>query len=152
MNCSNTHKNIHLTYSSEEIVKNFKIVELNSLTPICEKSFNSVEQTFATLFHNNLEVGKIFYYSNVISTNMIKYQLFENVAIKLYSSPCFEENTFAIGNLFYEDNNYMLFNENKELNFKSISTGGSFENKNVCVNIKTNDTPIRHLEIKIHDM
>lgn len=155
MNNSNIKKNIHLTYSAEEIIKNSKRIYFDNNVCNDIKLSNYIGQTFASLFYENTEVGKIFFYSNRtygITDVPEIYQNFENVAIKLYSSPCFEENTFAIGNLFYEGNSFIVFNKNREYNFKAVSTGGSFENSCVNVNIKTDETPIRHVIIKVDEL
>ena len=99
------------------------------------------------MYYNNIIVGKIYYYSNRVDK-----QYFENVVVKLNESPCFKSNTFVTGQLFYDvDTDTNIFNKNKNFSFKSLSTGGTFSDKNIKVSIKTDETLIRYLTINMED-
>jgi hypothetical protein len=149
-------KTLELTYLSTDILNNAYRVNLKKFIGEDDQQLkNYVGQTYAPLFYGNKQVGIIFYYTNrifnVMNENAL-YQNFENVVVKLFESPCFEPNTFASGELFYDGLlKNPVFDNNKEYSFKAISTGGSFVNKNVVVNIKTDNTPVRLVTITVND-
>lgn len=147
------------TYSVEDILKSLHVLELNKVIPnpnVTSIPTNLIEQSYATLFYGIHEVGKIFYYSNIISIkeqSLVRplREYFENVIIKLEPSPCFELNTFATGQLFYTQPT-STFENNKKFSFTSLSNGGSFEDKNVNVSIITDNTPIRKVIINVKNL
>jgi hypothetical protein len=154
-----TQQTFEFTYSVEEILKSLHALELNKVIPnpnVTNFPTNLIEQSYATLFYGIHEVGKIFYYSNFIALreqSVIRplREYFENVIVKLEPSPCFELDTFLSGQLFYT-NISSTFDNNKKLSFKSISAGGSFEDKNINVSIITDNTPIRKVIINVKDL
>ena len=103
----------------------------------------------ARLFSDCFEVGKIYYFSNnikdILLPNNNKY--FDNVVIELYNNKCFESDTFLSGQLFYTVSSN-IFDLNKQYPFESISTGGSFTDKEIYTTITTDETPIR--KVKLH--
>ena len=105
-----------------------------------------MDQSKAVLYYNNIEVGKVYFYSNIIGTKILV-----NVALELFESPCFEANTFVTGQVFYTSDDRVLVEKNKILSFKGISTGGSFTNKNITVIVKTDETLIRLVTIIVED-
>lgn len=147
------------TYSVEEILNTLHALELNKVIPntnVINVPTNIIEQSYATLFYGIREVGKIFYYSNFISIKepSIERSLkeyFDTVFIKLEPSPCFELNTFVSGQLF-STNISSIFEKDKKFSFKGLSTGGSFEDKNVDVSIITDNTPLRKVIINVKDL
>jgi hypothetical protein len=148
---------IELTYSVVDYIENEYKVLLNKVVP--EQSINQpkadisfITQSYARLYSDYNEVGKIYYYSNEISQTfpLVTNKNFSNVVIELYPSPCFDSNTFVSGQLFYGIATN-VFENNKKYSFRGLSTGGSFADKNVKVNIYTNDTPIRKVTINVKD-
>ena len=142
-------KQFTLTYSGGDYVEKLYGITLNKIIPNpCPSpndELNVIYQSNPTLYYNNNEVGKIYFYANTIGT---KY--FENVIVELFESPCFEANTFVTGQMFHNNIGF-LFKKDKILTFNSISTGGTFLNKNITVTIQADETLIRHVTIVIND-
>jgi hypothetical protein len=144
---------IELTYIVDDIINSEYVVKLDKQIPDpINFQTNKLSYSNARLFFDYNEVGKIYYFSNSIQQlfpiTINKY--LENVVIELYPSPCFETGTFLIGQLFHGINSN-IFDKNKTYSFKSISSGGSFIDKEINVSIKTDESQIRKVKIIINN-
>ncbi len=126
---------------------------LNEVNPNIINHPNYITQSFAPLYYNNIEVEKIFYFINNIKQTITdnKIKKLKNVVIDLHPSQYFESKSYITGQIF-DSSSTNIFENNKVLSFKALTTSGSFTNKNVNVNIVVDDTLIRKVIIDITDI